>query len=208
MKQHKVHGFTLIELMVVVGIIGVLSAVLIPSMNAYYTRSRIKTTNSNAKVLFNAAQTLAQEYQFRERSISDHSFNSTSDGVVVIRADGGNIVSVNDTPIASVGGVADPSDPSKDLISAADRQATYTDFVQRIGDIFGDSRETCWIVYVDNYIVRSAVCARTATDRYLGAYPNPTDEKADITISGMTRGSMFTDYVQPYWGGGTPTATE
>ena len=124
MKQHKVHGFTLIELMVVVGIIGVLSAVLIPSMNAYYTRSRIKTTNSNAKVLFNAAQTLAQEYQFRERSISDHSFNSTSDGVVVIRADGGNIVSVNDTPIASVGGVAGPSDTSKDVISAADRQAT------------------------------------------------------------------------------------
>lgn len=57
MKQHKVKGFTLIELMVVIGIIGVLSAVLIPSMNAYYTRSRIKTTNSNAKILFNAAQT-------------------------------------------------------------------------------------------------------------------------------------------------------
>ena len=62
MKQHKVKGFTLIELMVVIGIIGVLSAVLIPSMNAYYTRSRIKTTNSNAKILFNAAQTAAQEF--------------------------------------------------------------------------------------------------------------------------------------------------
>ena len=103
MKQHKVKGFTLIELMVVIGIIGVLSAVLIPSMNAYYTRSRIKTTNSNAKVLFNAAQTAAQEFQFRERSVSDHSFNSTGDGVVVIRADRGQVVSVNDTAIGSIG---------------------------------------------------------------------------------------------------------
>lgn len=203
MKQHKVKGFTLIELMVVIGIIGVLSAVLIPSMNAYYTRSRIKTTNSNAKVLFNAAQTAAQEFQFRERSISDHSFNSTGDGVVVIRADRGQVVSVNDTAIGSIGAVSDPSDPSVELISAADRQAAYTNFVRRIANTFSDSRETCWVVYVDNYIVRSAICARTDSDRYLGAYPNPTDDRSDNTISSLNRATILSDFVEPYWGSGS-----
>lgn len=200
MKQQKVKGFTLIELMVVIGIIGVLSAVLIPSMNAYYTRSRIKTTNANAKVLFNAAQTAAQEFRFRERSVSDHAFNSTGDGVVVIRADRGTAVSVNDTLMASLSGVPDPDDASAELVTADDRRAAYNRFVGQVNNTFADSVETSWVVYIDNYIVRSAISARSDSDRYLGAYPNPTDDKSDTTISGLTRGTIYTNYVQPYWG--------
>lgn len=51
-KSNK--GFTLVELVVVIAIIGVLAAILVPSMLNYVKKSRLKTANSNAKTAYNA----------------------------------------------------------------------------------------------------------------------------------------------------------
>ena len=50
--KHK--GFTLVELVVVLAIVGVIAAILVPSLIGYVRKSRLKTANVNAKTVYNA----------------------------------------------------------------------------------------------------------------------------------------------------------
>ncbi|EXM38310.1 N-terminal cleavage protein [Ruminococcus albus SY3] len=46
-------GFTLIEIVIVLAIIGVLAAILVPTLMGYIRKARLKTSNANAKVAYN-----------------------------------------------------------------------------------------------------------------------------------------------------------
>lgn len=59
--KKKVKGFTLVELIVVVAIIGVLSAILIPSMMGYVKKTKYATANANAKEIFNNLSSYATQ---------------------------------------------------------------------------------------------------------------------------------------------------
>jgi type IV pilus assembly protein PilE len=81
MKYHR--GFTLIELMIVIAILGIVTAIAIPSYNGYISGARLTEAQNNI-----AALKLAEEEYFLENNT--YFYNNTNDNTNLSNA-GGNL---------------------------------------------------------------------------------------------------------------------
>ena len=192
--KNRVHsGFTLLEMMISLGIIAILTAILIPTVNSYLTRSRLNTANSNAKVIFNSLQTIMQEYEFSDRTQPESSdlYGFTTDPITSkntpIRT-GKLYFSCNNGVLAitSSGSALDPS-----VVGGSLATASPTSIGSRMSRLYTDYQTVCWKAYVEDYSVRGVVCATVSTTDYVGGYPVKASERGvvgNITASGGVGG--------------------
>lgn len=184
----RVKGFTLTEMIIVIAIIGVLAGILAPTMTTYYWKSRVKSSNTDAKMVYNAAQTAAQRFIAKDRTATDGS--GLSD-VLIISYDNNGTVQYS-TQVS-------PYVWNSDMSSSVGQ--AVTEIVDSVNRTVSNAEQRCWTVYISNYIVEGSISAESNATTLVGYYSSGTvripESRPDVNYLGYRDGASTGNTTYP-----------
>lgn len=164
-RKNTQKGFTLIELIIVLAILGIVLAIMVPTWGYFITKSRERNANSRAKVIFGAAQTEITRLAAKERTLDTADMYITN-GDFYFYSHGGNGEKCDSDGNAITLPASDPH--RRQLVSS---NASLSRAVNHIA-----GNEGFYKIYVNNYQVQSVVYCNVENSRFKGTYPKTSDQ--------------------------------
>ena len=176
----KKRGFTLIELMIVVAIIGILAAIAIPNFIKFQARSKQSEAKANLKSMFTAEKAYFQEKDRYSKYVFDVGFTpergnrysyDTSGGTLVDRSAVSESVATDSTGYSVdafkfVGATTNPSGAYGNSGGAATTTAAFSGVAA--GNVDSDGAFDSWYVS-DRAQAITAACGNSDTNSVGGA---------------------------------------